>query len=311
MSVVGKIRDLALAAAVASAGAAAPALALDAPRLKPPPPGPAFIEETDLSRLLAVKEAVARRDYAAARAKTADIKDPTAKSLAEWYYFDAEDPLVSVEAADRFLDANPEWPSVAKIQAHVEKRMAWTLAPSTVLAFFNSRDPVTGEGKLQLARAEFATGAASAGELHVKDAWINHNFTLADEQRLLSNYGGRLTAEDHVRRADRLLWAREVMTAKRVFPRLPAGERRRDEARAALLLGGKDAPKHYYSLSDEDRADHGVMLAAARYFRRAEEEPRAIAIARSPPTDPALLRNSDRWWEEQNLLMRWALKNRQ
>lgn len=311
MKVVGKIRNFALVVVLASLGAALPAFGLDAPRLKPPPPGPAFIGETDLSRLLAVKEAVSRRDYPKARALTADIKDQTARSLAEWYYFDAEDPLVSIEAADRFLDANPEWPSVVKIQTHVEKRMSWTVAPSTVLAFFNSRDPAAGEGKIQLARALFATGAAEAAELRVKDAWINNNFTLADEQRILATYGGRLTADDHAKRADRLLWSREVTTARRTFSRLSSSERRRDEVRAALLLGGADGPKGYNNLSADERDDPGVMLAAVRYFRRAEEEPRAISIARSAPTDAALLRNPDRWWEEQNLLMRWALKNRQ
>lgn len=310
MKRLGKIRSFLLMAAFA-AGAASPSLALDAPRLKPPPPGPAFVERTDLARLLAVKEAVSHRDYSKARALAAEMRDPTARSLAEWYYFDAEDPLVSIEAADRFLDAHPEWPSIAKIQSHVEKRMAWTLAPSTVLAFFESRDPVTGEGKVQLARAQFATGRADAGELHVKDAWINNNFTLADEQRLLANYGGRLSAEDHAKRADRLLWAREVTTAKRTFSRLDSRERRRAEARAALLLGGADGPRLYNNLDDEDRADPGVMLAAVRYFRRAEEEPRAIAIVRTAPADAAILRNPERWWDEQNLLMRWALKNRQ
>lgn len=310
MHFAGKIRSFLLMAAFA-AGAASPAIALDAPRLKPPPPGPAFVERTDLTRLLAVKEAVSRRDYSKARALAAEMNAPTARDLAEWYYFDAEDPLVSIEAADRFLDAHPEWPSAAKIQAHVEKRMTWTLAPSTVLALFESRDPVTGEGKVQLARAQFTTGRADAGELHVKDAWVNNNFTLPDEQRLLANYGGRLTVEDHGKRVDRLLWSREVTTAKRTFSRLAGGDRRRAEARAALLLGGADGPRLYNNLSEEDRADPGVMLAAVRYYRRAEEEPRAVAIARTAPTDGAVLRNPERWWDEQNLLMRWALKNRQ
>jgi len=53
------------------------------------------------------------------------------------------------------------------------------------------------------------------------------------------------------------------------------------------------------------------MLAAVRYFRRKQEEPRAVAIARSAPADAETLRAPDRWWYEQNLLMRWAMKNRQ
>lgn len=298
----------AVAVAVLSGSASA---AIAPPRLKPPAPGPAFVEQTDLGRLKAIREAISRRQYAQARTLARDLKDPTAKSLGDWYYFDAEDPLVQVTEADAFLDAHPEWPSVAKIQTHIEKRLLWTTAPGVILDVFKSRDPLTGEGKIQLARAQIATGSPDAADLHIRDAWINNNFILADEQRVLANYGGRLSADDHAKRADRLLWAREVSTAKRTFSRLRADERRRDEARAALLLGGADGPRLYTHLSAEDRADPGVMLAAVRYYRRAEEEPRAIAIARGAPTDAATLRDPARWWDEQQLLMRWALKNRQ
>lgn len=267
--------------------------------------------EADLDRLKSVKDLVQRRQYSAARSLAAAIGDKTAKSLADWYYFDAEDPLVSITEADAFLDAHPGWPSSGKIQSHAEKRMLWTTSPNVILDFFKSRDPVTGEGKVQLARAQFATGAPDAAVLHIKDAWINDNFVLADEQRLLAAYGGRLSEDDHAARVDRLLWERQVSTARRAFSRLRAGDRKRAEARAALLLGGADGPKLYDRLSAEERADSGVMLAAVRHFRRAEEETRAIAIARSAPVDPTILRDPARWWDEQQLLMRWALKNRQ
>jgi soluble lytic murein transglycosylase len=291
--------------------AGSPLAAMDAPTLKPPPPGPAYLAQPDLDRLKKVKDFVAKRQYSAARALAAEMTVETARSLAEWYYFDAEDPLVAIADADLFLDAHPEWPSALKIQTHVEKRLLWTTSPALILDFFKSRDPVTGEGKVQLARAQLATGSADAAALRIKDAWIKNNFVLTDEQRLLANYGGYLSQDDHAARVDRLLWSREVSTAKRAFSRLRAEDRRRAEARAALLLGGAEGPRLYERLSAEDRADSGVMLAAVRYFRRAEEEPRAIAIARAAPTDPTLLREPERWWDEQQLLMRWALKNRQ
>jgi soluble lytic murein transglycosylase len=213
MGRLGKTGVRVLAGALTVLAVISPAGAIDPPRLKPAPPGPSYLGQSDLQTLKSVKDAVSRRDYARARSLTASMTDATAKSLAEWYYFDAEDPLVSIEAAGEFLAAHPQWPSTQKIQAYAEKRMSWTLAPSTVLSFYETRDPVTGEGKLQLARAQFATGRAEAGELHLKDAWINSNFTLPDEQQLIANYGGRLSADDHFKRADRLLFAREVTTA--------------------------------------------------------------------------------------------------
>jgi soluble lytic murein transglycosylase len=269
-----------------------------------------YASESDFAALDAVKKAVAKRDFAGARSLARQISDPNARALGEWYYFEAEDPLISIDAADAFLDAHPEWPSTRKIQTHAEKRMTSTLPAAQVMAFFQSRDPITGEGKLQLARAQFANGETDAAILHIKDAWRKNNFTLGDEQRLVANYGGRLNQEDHIARVDRLLFAREVATAKRSITYLAGSERRRANVRADLLLGAAKAGDTYNALDAEDRADAGVTLAAIRYFRRRQEEPRAIAIARNAPADPAALRNPARWWEEQQLLMRWALKNR-
>lgn len=292
-------RGAALAFAFAAASlAAAPASAA------------AYASESDLAALDAVKKAVAKRDFTGARSLARQISDPNARTLGEWYYFEAEDPLISIEAADAFLDAHPEWPSTGKIQIHAEKRMTSTLPASQVMAFFQSRDPLTGEGKLQLARAQFANGETDAAILHIKDAWRKNNFTLGDEQRLIASYGGRLNQDDHIARVDRLLFAREVATAKRSITYLVGSERRRANVRADLLLGAAKAGDAYNALDAEDRADPGVTLAAIRYFRRRQEEPRAIAIARNAPTDPTVLRQPARWWEEQQLLMRWALKNR-
>ncbi|HBS33303.1 MAG TPA: hypothetical protein DEA40_16490 [Parvularcula sp.] len=290
---------------------AALALALAAASATPAPAQAAvYLSEGDLALLNAVKTAVAKRDFAGALRLSRQISDPSARTLGEWYYFDAEDPLISIEAADAFLDAYPEWPSTAKIQNHAEKRMTSTLPAAQVMAFFESRDPLTGEGKLQLARAQFTNGEADAAVLHIKDAWRKNNFTLGDEQRLIANYGGRLNQDDHIARVDRLLFAREVATAKRSITFLAGAERRRANVRADLLLGGANAGDAYNALEPNDRGEAGVTLAAIRYFRRRQEEPRAIAIARNAPTDPTFLRQPTRWWEEQQLLMRWALKNR-
>lgn len=297
---------LSLLLATAAGGASAAPLALASLGEA----GAAYASQADLALLDSVRKAIAKRDFAGARAKALQIGDANARALGEWYYFEAEDPLIDIKAADAFLDAHPEWPSAGKIQGHAERRMTATLPAADVRAFFASRDPITGEGKLQLARAQFATGETDAAILHVKDAWRKNNFTLGDEQRLIANYGGRLNQEDHLARVDRLLFAREVGTAKRSIPYLVGADRKLASVRADLLLGAAKAGDAYNALAPEDRSEAGVTLAAIRYFRRREEEPRAIAIARNAPTDPAALRNPARWWDEQQLLMRWALKNR-
>ncbi len=278
------------------------------PRMKPPAPGPVYLSRADHTHLAAVAEALKAKQFSKARNEIALIDDPIAMSLGHWLYFKAEDPLVSIDAADAFLDSHRDWPAVSRIQSFVEGRLTYNTPADTVRNFFATRDPITGGGKIHLARALFAAGDEEAGEIHLRDAWINHNFNVKEERRILSKYGRRLTKEDHAARVDRLLWARQVTNARRVFSRLSSNERRKAEARAALLLRASSAPKLYGNLSRDNQMDPGVLHAAVRYYRRTGDEQYAIALSAEAPNDAAGLRNPGRWWDERQLLMRWALK---
>ncbi len=279
------------------------------PRVKPTAPGPVYVSRGDRDRLLAAAAALKARQYPTAVTLIDLVSDPIAKGLGQWMYFMAEDPSVDFNVADSFLDSNPDWPARSRIHAFVEKKIPTTAPADQVLAFFDSREPVTSAGKLQLARALLAVGDKIGGEQQVRSAWINDTLTLAEEKQILSHYGNRLTKEDHTARVDRLLWGRQVANARRVFPYLDRDERKKAEARSALLLQAADAEKLFDHLPEQDKVDSGVLLAAVRYHRRRGEEQYAMALAAMAPEDPVLLRDGGRWWDERNLLMRWALKN--
>ncbi len=289
--------------------AAQPAAATPSPRLKPAAPDPVYISMDDKQRLLTLAETLKKKQFSTAPSLLETITDPIARNLGQWMYLMAEDPLVDFNAADVFLDAHINWPMQRRIADHVEGRIPDTAPATDVLAFFDVRDPVSGEGKIQLARALYATGNQDGGDRQIRDAWINHNFKLAEEQRILSVHGGRLSKADHAARVDRLLWSRQVTNARRVFSRLSGKDRRMAEARAALLLSASSAPRLYNKLSTEEQLDSGLLHAAVRYYRRSGEESRAIALAALAPEDPAEIRDGARWWDERQLLMRWALKN--
>lgn len=305
-----RVGAAALAALAVSAPLAAGASMGDvAPRVKPVAPGPVYMSRGDKERLVAAHAALKRKQFPTAVSLISLVEDPIARGLGEWMYFMAQDPAVDFNLADSFLDANPDWPARSRIHAWIEKKIPDSAPADQVLAFFDSREPVTGAGKLQLARALFAVGDNRGGEQQIRDAWINSSFTLAEERRLLSNYGGRLTKEDHAARVDRLLWGRQVTNARRVFPYLDSHERKKAEARAALLLQASSAQRLFDRLPEKDQLDSGVLHAAVRYHRRRGEEQYAMALAQMAPEDPAELRDGGRWWDERNLLMRWALKN--
>ncbi len=293
---------------LAALGVMVSAHAFATPRIKPPAPGPAYLSQADYDSLSKAASALKKKQYAAAHAQIEAIADPVARSLGQWMYFMAEDPLVSITAADEFLDLHIDWPATNRIQSFVERRIPDNAPADDVLAFFDSRAPISGDGKIQLARALFAKGEKGAGELYLRDAWINDNFTIARERKILSSYGGRLSKADHAARVDRLLWSRQVTNARRIFSRLESSERRKAEARAALLLRAGSGPALYRKLSKDQQLDSGVLHAAVRYYRRTGDEQYAIELASQSPKTPEALRSSREWWQERQLLMRWALK---
>ena len=278
------------------------------PRLKPPAPGPEHMSRIDHTRILSISEGLKRKEYASALGLAETIEDPIANSLAMWLYYKASDPNVNLQKADAFLDAHPDWPMISRIQSGLEEDIKDSTPVDLVLSFFDNREPVSGDGKIQFARALLSRGEQDKAETYLRDAWINDNFSVSQERRILSNYGRRLTEDDHAARVDRLLWSRQVTNARRIFSELSSSERKKAEARAALLLGASSGPSAYARLSEEDQMDSGVLLAAVRYYRRTEDERFAIALADQSPKNPEILRNSSAWWYERQLLMRWALK---
>ena len=284
------------------------AYALVQPRLKPPAPGPTYLSVNDRDRLLEAADALKYKRFSDARMAVQSVSDPIARSLGEWMRLMAQDTTFSAAEADAFLDAHDNWPARRRMLSFVEKRLNDNVQAQTVLDLFESREPTTGEGKVQLARALFAVGRREDGEAYLRDAWVNHNFSLAEERRILRVYASRLTKADHAARVDRLLWARQVTNARRVFSRLSSADRRMAEARAALLLGASSAPSLYQRLSRDEQLDPKMIHAAVRYYRRRGDETRALSLAGEAPQDPDAWGDPARWWDERQLLMRWALR---
>jgi soluble lytic murein transglycosylase len=160
----------------------------------------------DKERLLAAAAALKARQYPTAVTLIDLVSDPIAKGLGQWMYFMAEDPSVDFNVADSFLDSNPDWPARTRIHAFVEKKIPSSAPADQVLAFFDTREPVTGIGKIRLAKALFSVGDKIGGEQQIRDAWLNESLTLAEVKQILADYAGRLTKEDHAARVDRLLW---------------------------------------------------------------------------------------------------------
>lgn len=172
----------------------------------------------------------------------------------------------------RFLIANPGWPSEDSMRRSAERVMRPGENTGTVLSFFANEKPKTGNGYARLADALSATGRGAEAVAAVREAWASADLNTTDEQSIFARYGAYLTWQDHDRRADALLFAKDATNAERFLAMTSAARRGAFTARVALQRRWPDAETRYQAVLGQVTTDAGLMMDRARYLRDANWE---------------------------------------
>jgi soluble lytic murein transglycosylase len=169
----------------------------------------------------------------------------------------------------RFLNANPGWPEESKLRGWAEKAMRPGENAGIVLSFFSNKQPTTGNGYARLADSLSATGRNAEALAAARAAWASANLGAYDEQNILARYGASFTAQDHDRRTDALLFAKDATDAQRFLAMTSSARRGAFTARVALQSRWPDAEARYQTVMGQVTTDAGLMMDRARYLRDA------------------------------------------
>ena len=112
---------------------------------------------------------------------------------------------VGFDRTAQFLRERPNWPNQVLIRRRAEKMLYdEERDAATVRGFFAQSRPLTGEGKLALAKVLAASGDAGTAATLVRAAWREDELGGDSEKDLLTSFPAVLTRADHKARADRL-----------------------------------------------------------------------------------------------------------
>jgi soluble lytic murein transglycosylase len=244
-----------------------------------------------------------------ALATSAEFRDPVARKLVLWLALRTDWKAVGFERASAFLRENPDWPGTTGILRrrteallYDEKRDA-----KTVRAFFNGARPLSGEGKLALARALMAAGDKIGALPLVQSAWREDDFNASIEAETLTAFPGFLTRDDHKARADRLFYAGNHTGALRAAERGGADLVALERARQAAAKRAGNATALINAVPAALRNDPSLLLARAEQQRRKDDAAGAAKTMLNAPRDPKLLVDPDTWWKEARALVRALL----
>jgi len=243
-------------------------------------------------------------DWDTAREVAAEIGDPLAEKLFFWSDVTRLGGSGSFEAITRFISENPDWPDQAVLRRRAEEAISDALPPEIVLSWFGRHEPITTEGRVRFGEALLDTGQLARGQAIIRDAWVRGAFSEFLEDRFYSTHRHHLTAEDHVKRLDRLIWRGRLTEARRMLGKVDADYRAVAEARLRLRKLGHDVDGAIAKVPAALKDDPGLIYERLRWRRMKGRDHLAREFLKAHPLDHV---NPEKWWAERAVLARSAL----
>ncbi|MDP2260246.1 MAG: lytic transglycosylase domain-containing protein [Caulobacter sp.] len=274
-------------------------------------PQPAYRQPLSDADAANLRNALSGTSAASIRMAMSSIQDPTARKIALWALADRAPESMSFFEADAARRDLNGWPRGAKRQATAEKLLETSgMAPDRIIAWFGGSEPQTVEGAMALAAALRATRR----ELDARDlikAWWRDRMFEADPQRTMrARFGLFLTEEDHIRRADVLLYGPQGPAAKEHIATLSGPYRQVADARLAYRAGSATANDMVAEMDHAQRQDPGLVYEQAAYFRRRGMDTALRSLARGLKAAPTSELGARTWTADRKRITVDALQAR-
>jgi soluble lytic murein transglycosylase len=268
------------------------------------------LSPTDSATLSTALASAKRGDITNARAAIASLSDPVAKKLATWALVDSAADSLSFFEVDQARRDLAGWPRGARRQLAAEKLLETSgQSPAQIIAWFGGGEPQTAEGAMALASAWQATGRQKEAQDLIRRTWRDKIFEIGPQRAMLARFGTWLTQDDHVRRADILLYGAQGPAAREMLPLLPPDQLQLAQARMAFRSGSANANDLAAALPGDLSRHPGVAFERASYYRQRNLESLALAAVPGFPSDLAHGDMAERIWAERYRLILFALKN--
>lgn len=231
------------------------------------------------------------------------IADPLARKIIQWHRLREQGVGAGFAEITTFLEQNPDWPDRRRLRMRAEEVMPAAMTPRQVVDWFADAEPRTGDGWLRLGEAHIALGDQDLGHRVLRQAWVERNFTKNAAKTLAKRYKKILTAEDHRRRLDRLLWQGKHWPAQRMLYKVDAGWRALAMARMSLRRGYGNVDSLISKVPKEQAGNLGLTYERLRWRRRKNKKNAAELLNDLPDVTPY----PEKWWDERQVLARRAL----
>ncbi|WP_409433869.1 lytic transglycosylase domain-containing protein [Litorimonas sp. RW-G-Af-16] len=302
---------LPLAAILSVSTASVAYAAIPVPRIKPEPPAmSAFLTDADARYFRSGISAVHRGHWRDVERATERVTDQTAKDVLLWFRA-ARDPLPPMDVMKYVTHVLSDYPRMTGIRAKAEARLfEESLSPQKTVAWFQGLEPVSGEGRVALARAHYAMGNRQSGDLWLRSAWRDSRLTRSRQQEVFKQFKDKLSQDDHAARADHLIWlgGAHFSKAQALLPYMSRDDRALMNVRMKLARNASGIDAAIKALPTKYANDAGFLYERAKWRRKKIKKEYALPLYLEIKTPPESDKGKERIWREKKIMTYWAIE---
>lgn len=240
-----------------------------------------------------------------ARARSEIVRD-----LIAWRRASAGPPGMGFDEISAVLDRLSDWPDTRRMQVRAEEIINLSaLNHEQRIAWLEAHGPISGPGRVALARSLRATGQEKDAIKTIRAAWHGNTLDRDLTNDVLRWFGDVLTQEDHRKRTDFLLWTGQRSAASRMKPHLTADWRALVDARIYLQARRRGVDRAIDAVPSHLQSHPGLLHDRAKWRRQRGRQDDATPLLVGIDGADVPLAGRHRLWDERNIALRRTLRD--
>jgi soluble lytic murein transglycosylase len=236
------------------------------------------------------------------------ISNPVARKIATWAVAEYAPDQMSFTEMDAARTELAGWPHPDARQAATEKLLETSgMDANRIILWFGDTQPQTAQGAMALASAYRMTGRTADATNLIRRFWREESFDADTQTRFLARFGDVLSVDDHIKRADMLLYGEHGSATQAIVNLLPEPQHSMALVRMAFRSNSPSANSLFAALTPAQQTDPGVALEHAAFLRDEGLDSLALGLVPyfgPPPTHDAAVRV----WKERRALIGTAIR---
>ena len=232
-------------------------------------------------------------------------KDKSIYNFIQWKHLLTSGNQASFYDYKVFIDQNSKYPRIGRLKYLAEHKLSTAkISPKKIIDWFDSKEPLSGYGKMIIGESFILTGNKVKGKKLIKEGWITADLSKNELKFFRKKFKKYLNADDYIKRADYLAWNNKYWDLKRLLRYLPKDYELLYTARQILMTRGYGVDQAIKNVPEKFKNDAGLNYDRLKWRRKRGRVDSSLEILLSIKNDKNYLVEPEKWWKEREIISR-------